>query len=235
MDLVRTSRALCRAVDALEFGPPVTHVYNPLRYGRAAFEQYLARFGSATGRVVLLGMNPGPFGMVQSGVPFGEVGMVRSFLGIDAPVGRPRSEHPKRPVTGHACTRSEVSGARLWGWARQRYGTPEAFFARFFIMNYCPLAFLEESGKNRTPDQLPKAEREPLFAACDRALVRSVEALAPRMVVGIGKFAHDRARLVLGDSVPVGTILHPSPRSPRANQGWSAQAEADFAALGIEL
>jgi single-strand selective monofunctional uracil DNA glycosylase len=235
VDLVRTSRALCRAVDALEFGPPVTHVYNPLRYGRAAYEQYLARFGAARGRVVLLGMNPGPFGMVQSGVPFGEVGLVRSFLGIDATIGRPRVEHPRRPVEGLACTRSEVSGARLWGWARQRYATPEGFFARFFIMNYCPLAFLEESGRNRTPDKLPRAEREPLFAACDRALVRSVEALAPRMVVGIGAFARDRAQQALGDAVPVGMILHPSPASPRANRGWEAQAEADFAALGVEL
>jgi single-strand selective monofunctional uracil DNA glycosylase len=235
VDLVRTSRALCRAVDALSFGPPVTHVYNPLRYGRAAFEQYLERFGAAQGRVILLGMNPGPFGMVQSGVPFGEVGMVREFLGIDAPVGRPRVEHPKRPVEGIACTRSEVSGARLWGWARQRYGTPARFFERFFIMNYCPLAFLEESGRNRTPDKLPRAEREPLFAACDRALVRSVEALAPSLVVGIGAFARDRAAQALGDAVPVGMVLHPSPASPRANRGWEAQADADLAALGIPL
>jgi len=235
VDLVRTSRALCRAVDALSFEPPVTHVYNPLRYGRAAYEQYLERFGAAQGRVILLGMNPGPFGMVQSGVPFGEVGMVREFLGIDAPVGRPRVEHPRRPVEGLACTRSEVSGARLWGWARQRYATPARFFARFFIMNYCPLAFLEESGRNRTPDKLPRAEREPLFAACDRALVRSVEALAPSVVVGIGAFARDRATQALGDAVRVGMVLHPSPASPRANRGWEAQADAELAALGIEL
>lgn len=235
MDLVRTSRALCRAVDALSFGAPVTHVYNPLRYGRAPYEQYLERFGAPTGRVILLGMNPGPFGMVQSGVPFGEVGMVREFLGIEAPVTRPRLQHPRRPIEGHACTRSEVSGARLWGWARQRYGTPARFFARFFIMNYCPLAFLEESGRNRTPDKLPRAEREPLFAACDLALRRSVEALAPSMVVGIGAFARDRAQAALGDAVPVGMMLHPSPASPRANRGWEAQAEADLAALGLAL
>lgn len=235
MDLVRITRTLCRAVDALAFDLPVTHVYNPLRYARAPHEVYLERFGAKPGRVILLGMNPGPFGMAQSGVPFGEVGLVRDFLGIEAKVGRPKHEHPKRPVTGLACTRSEVSGARLWGWARQRYGTPARFFDRFFIMNYCPLAFLEESGRNRTPDKLPRAEREPLFTACDRALVQAVEVLAPSMVVGIGAFARDRARQVLGDAVPVGMMLHPSPASPRANRGWEAQAEADLAALGIEL
>jgi single-strand selective monofunctional uracil DNA glycosylase len=235
MDLVRTSRELCRAVDALSFGPPVTHVYNPLRYAWAPYARYLERFGATKGRVVLLGMNPGPFGMVQTGVPFGEVGLVRAFLGIEAAVDRPAHEHPKRPVEGFGCTRSEVSGARVWGWARQRYGTPERFFARFFVMNYCPLAFLEESGKNRTPDKLPRAEREPLLAACDRALVRSIAALEPSMVVGIGAFARDRAAQVVGPAVPVGMVLHPSPASPRANRGWEAQAEADLAALGVAL
>jgi single-strand selective monofunctional uracil DNA glycosylase len=235
VDLVRITRALCRAVDALEFGPPVTHVYNPLAYARAPYEQYLARFGTAKGRVILLGMNPGPFGMVQSGVPFGEVGLVRDFLGIEAAVGRPRHQHPKRPVEGLGCTRSEVSGARVWGWARQRYGTPERFFARFFIMNYCPLAFLEESGRNRTPDKLPRAEREPLFRACDRALAQMVAVLEPTMVVGIGAFARDRAQQALDSAVPVGMVLHPSPASPRANRGWEAQAEADLAALGVQL
>lgn len=234
VELVRITRRLCRAVDGLSFGPPVTHVYNPLRYARALHERYLERFGATRGRVILLGMNPGPFGMAQTGVPFGEVGLVREFLGLEGRVGRPASEHPKRPVEGLRCTRSEVSGARLWGWAQARYGTASRFFARFFVVNYCPLAFLEDSGRNRTPDKLPRAERDPLFAACDRALRDTVEALAPPMIVGVGAFARDRAQKVLGDAIPVGMMLHPSPASPRANRGWQAQAEADLAALGIE-
>lgn len=234
VELVRINRRLSRAVDALQFGPPVTHIYNPLRYAKAPHERYLERFGKKKGRVILLGMNPGPFGMAQTGVPFGEVGAVRDFIRIDEKVGRPRNEHPKRRVEGLACTRSEVSGARLWGWAKDRYGTARSFFARFFIANYCPLAFLEETGRNRTPDKLPKAERDPLFDVCDRALRDTIDVLAPSIVVGIGAFATKRAKAVLGDSVPIGTVLHPSPASPRANQGWQAQAEADLAALGIE-
>src|SRR5688572_32536315 len=95
-------------------------------------------------------MNPGPFGMAQTGVPFGDVAMVRDWLGIVAAVAKPRDEHPKRPVLGFECQRSEVSGARLWGWARARFGTPQRFFERFFVANYCPLAFMESSGANRT-------------------------------------------------------------------------------------
>lgn len=233
VELVRITRRLSRAVDALSFAPPVTHVYNPLRYARAPHELYLEKYGKKKGRVILLGMNPGPFGMAQTGVPFGEVALARDFVRVEAKVGKPRDEHPKRPVDGFACTRSEVSGARLWGWAKDRYGTARSFFSRFFVVNYCPLAFLEDSGRNRTPDKLPKAEREPLFGACDRALRETVELLEPTMIVGIGAFATKRAQAVVGDAVPVGTVLHPSPASPRANKGWQEQAEADLAALGV--
>jgi single-strand selective monofunctional uracil DNA glycosylase len=231
--LVQISRRLCRDVDRLEFGAPVAYVYNPLAYARATHEAYLRRFGAATGRVVLLGMNPGPFGMAQTGVPFGDVASVRDWMGIDGKIDRPPREHPKRLVTGFACPRAEVSGTRLWGWARERFGTPEAFFARFFVLNYCPLVFMEDTGKNRTPDKLPAAERDPLFAACDRALVDAVRELQPSAVVGVGGFAEKRARLVLPGSVPIGTILHPSPASPLANKGWAQAVERDLSRMGV--
>lgn len=233
VELVQVSRQLSRAVDRMVFADPVTHVYNPLAYARAPHETYLTRYGTREGRVVLLGMNPGPFGMAQTGVPFGEVALVRDWLGIHGEVGKPAREHPKRPIEGFACTRSEVSGSRLWGWARDRFETPARFFATFFVVNYCPLVFMEEAGRNRIPEKLPAAERGPLFDACDRALRQTVAALAPTLVVGIGGFAEKRARAVLGDSVAVATILHPSPASPKANRGWAAAVDAQLAALGV--
>ena len=234
--LVEVSRALCRQVERLRFGPPVAHVYNPLCYGRAPWEQYLERYGAGPKEVVLLGMNPGPFGMVQSGVPFGDVGLVRDWLGIVAAVGKPASEHPKRPVLGFACTRTEVSGSRLWGWARERCGSPERFFARFFVANYCPLAFVEPSGRNRTPTELPRSEREPLEQLCDEALRATVRLLQPRLVVGVGSYARARAERCLGDGGPrVGSIPHPSPASPQANRGWAALADAALRELGVTL
>ncbi len=236
--LVRIQRELCRDVAKLTFGPPVTHVYNPLEYARGPAESYLQRWGSGHREVLLFGMNPGPFGMAQTGVPFGEVTLVRDWLGVDGPVGKPDPEHPKRPIDGFDCHRSEVSGARLWGWAKTRFHSPERFFARFFIVNYCPLVFLEESGRNRTPDKLPKAEAAPLFAACDHALRRVVAELEPKVVLGVGKFAYQRATLALGDladGLRLGTILHPSPASPLANRGWAAEAERQLAALGVAL
>lgn len=212
----------------------MTHVYNPLDYARAPFEAYLSLWGSAPKRVLFVGMNPGPFGMTQTGVPFGDVAMVRDWLRVAGAVKRPEHEHPKRPVLGFACSRSEVSGTRLWGWARDRFKTPERFFETFFVANYCPLTFLESTGRNFTPDKLPAAERDPLFSACDAALARTVRELKPAFVIGVGAFAKQRAEAALpGYSGVIGSILHPSPASPKANKGWAGIVNQELAALGV--
>jgi single-strand selective monofunctional uracil DNA glycosylase len=232
--LLAAARRLCREVAPLSFGPPVSHVYNPLEYAARGYAAYVRAFATTRKRVVFLGMNPGPFGMAQVGVPFGDVGSVRDFLRLRAPIRRPAREHPKRPVQGFACARGEVSGRRVWGAVARRFGTPERFFARHFIANYCPLAFMEPSGKNLTPDQLPAREREPLFDACDRHLRRVVEVLEPEWVVGVGGFAEARARAALaGSGVRLGCVLHPSPASPAANRDWEQTVARQLAELRL--
>ncbi|HET8968885.1 MAG TPA: uracil-DNA glycosylase family protein [Gaiellaceae bacterium] len=232
--LVDISAELSARVEELEF-PSVPFVYNPLDYARGPHEAYLERWGRKTPREALLvGMNPGPFGMAQTGVPFGDVAMVRDFLGITGPVGRPAREHPRRPISGFACTRSEVSGTRLWGWVRDRFSTADRFFDRAFVANWCPLVFMDESGRNRTPDKLPSDERGPLFRACDEALARIVDALRPTLVVGIGRFAERRAYEALGDGARIGSIPHPSPASPAANRGWADAVDERLRELGFE-
>ena len=232
---IEIARTLGRAVGNLGFASPVTHVYNPLDYAFDAHREYLSCYCRPSAEYLLLGMNPGPYGMVQTGVPFGEVTLVREWLRICSGVHKPPLEHPKRPVDGFDCMRSEVSGKRVWEWARERCGSPEAFFARFFVWNYCPLAFMEESGRNRTPDKLPADERQPLYAACDQALAAIVECVAPKMVLGVGKFAESQARRTLGDEFPITSILHPSPASPAANRGWAEQVDRQLAGLGIDM
>lgn len=227
---------LIDGVGRLKFGPPTSHVYNPLIYGRAAFRQYCQLYGQPEKEVLLLGMNPGPWGMAQTGVPFGDVSMVRQWLNIQAPIAKPEIQHPKRPVKGFDCPRKEVSGQRLWGWAKDRFGTPKRFFRRFWVANYCPLVFMEASGRNRTPDKLPKLERGPLLDACDQALIQTVQRLRPRLVVGVGKFAALQAQRALGAlEVKVGQITHPSPANPKANQGWRNRVEKELDELGIQI
>ncbi len=228
------ARRLSREVAPLRFGAPVSHVYDPLSYARRGHEAYVRRYAGGRKRVVFLGMNPGPFGMAQTGVPFGAVRPVREWLGIEAPVTRPKREHPKRPVLGFDCPRNEVSGERLWDAAAACFGTPQRFFARHYVANYCPLLFLEESGRNLTPDKLRARDRERLFAACDVHLRRLVEVLEPGWVVGIGGFAAGRAEQVLADrGVRVGRILHPSPANPRAQRDWAGAAKRELAELGV--
>lgn len=232
--LIDAARELSAAVDALPFGAPVTHVYNPLDYAWAVHRRYLETYGAGRKRVVFVGMNPGPFGMAQIGVPFGEIGSARDWLGLEGPVGQPRVSNPKRPVEGFACARSEVSGQRLWGLFRARFGTPEAFFAGHFVANYCPLVFFE-GGRNLTPDKLPMAEQRPLLAACDAHLRRAIETLEPEWVIGIGNWAEKRATEALAGlpGLKFGRILHPSPASPAANRGWAEAATRQLHELGI--
>jgi single-strand selective monofunctional uracil DNA glycosylase len=228
------ARDLARELAPLRFGPPVAYVYNPLDYARRGYQSYVARYAATRKRVLFVGMNPGPFGMTQTGVPFGEVNFVRDWLGIQAPIGAPARCHPKRPVLGFACHRSEVSGARVWGAISAHWGEPERFFASHYIVSYCPLLFLEASGRNRTPDRLPRREQQRLFAACDRHLRRVVAALEPEWVVGIGGFAAGRARSVLGGcGLRLGCITHPSPANPRANRGWAGLVARELAGLGV--
>lgn len=231
--LVKAAKDLSRKVDRLKFSPPVAYIYNPLNYAFAPHEQYLRRYGATKKKIIFIGMNPGPFGMAQTGVPFGEVSLVRDWLGIEAKVGHPAKEHPKRPITGFACTRSEVSGQRLWGTFREQFGTPAAFFKRHFVANYCPLIFMEESGRNLTPDKIKAAEQQALFAACDEHLRTIVGILEPEWVVGVGQFAEKRAAEALGTETKVMRILHPSPASPLANRNWSGTATSELRSAGI--
>ncbi|MGQ5487941.1 uracil-DNA glycosylase family protein [Thauera sp. ZXT1-4] len=232
--LIDAARTLSDAVDALPFAPPVTHVYNPLDYAWNVHRRYLERYGAGHKRVVFIGMNPGPFGMAQIGVPFGEIASARDWLGLEGPVGQPRITNPKRPVEGFACARSEVSGQRLWGLFRARFGTPEAFFAEHFVANYCPLVFFED-GRNLTPDKLPVAEQRPLLAACDTHLRTLIGALQPEWVIGIGNWAEKRATEALADlpGLKFGRVLHPSPASPTANRGWAEAATKQL--LGLQV
>ncbi|MCP3951919.1 MAG: single-stranded DNA-binding protein, partial [Desulfobacterales bacterium] len=225
---------LINTTEALTFSEPVTHVYNPLVYARKPHNLYFNRFGQLGAKIMLLGMNPGPWGMVQTGVPFGEIPAVREWMGIQTAVNKPENEHPKRPIEGFDCTRSEVSGRRLWSWAQKVFGRPEDFFSRFFVVNYCPLVFMESGGRNRTPNNLPAAEKKPLLKACDVALRQTVDLLCPEHVIGVGVFAEQRARAALaGYDLTIGRITHPSPANPRANKGWEKAISKELETMGI--
>jgi len=232
--LMEISRELNEAVSKMKFHAPVSVVYNPLEYAWEPYSQYLRLYGGGPKRTVFLGMNPGPWGMGQTGVPFGEVTRVRRWLGISGRVSVPGVVHPQRPVQGFECRRSEVSGQRLWDLFLRRFKTPRHFFADHFVANYCPLLFFDEHGRNLTPDRLGAADRDVLFPICDIHLVGLVEILRPQWLVGVGRFAQQRAENALKHlCTRVSGILHPSPASPAANHDWQGRVIATLEENGI--
>ncbi|XP_075264451.1 single-strand selective monofunctional uracil DNA glycosylase-like [Convolutriloba macropyga] len=249
--LVQSATSLSKRLSSLTFSPPVQYVYNSFDYALESYADYVKQHCSETCEVLLLGMNPGPFGMVQTGVPFGDVPTVRDWLGVKdwaaaaAEGGKGQvlpAQHPKRPLLGHSCKQVERSGQRLWSLAKNRWDSPADFFSTFWVYNYCPLAFIKESpgGQNFTPDKLCKAESDELLDACDTALVEVLQILQPRLVVGVGKFAEKCARRCVPQGcsdATVGSILHPSPASPAGNgEGkWEALAAQQLEGMGVVL
>ena len=231
--LLRESRQLADACAQLTFTDPVWTVYNAYRYALPGFAAYVRRYGNSHKRVLYLGMNPGPWGMAQTGVPFGEIPAVRDWMGLVASIGKPVKEHPKRIIEGLSCTRSEVSGRRLWGLFAEIYDSAEAFFDASFVLNYCPLSFIKESGANLTPDKLPAKERAPLEAVCDKHLQAFIKILQPSLLVGVGGWATKCLERNAPKGLPIGTLLHPSPASPIANKEWPQRPIRQLKEMGI--
>ena len=238
-DLLEAAALLRDTADSLHFdAKPLVAVYNPLSYAWPMHEAYVNRYGKCPKKAVFLGMNPGPHGMVQTGVPFGDPTMVREFLQLNEPIQQPKNAHPLLPVSGLQHRRGEVSGRRLWSLFKKKFGCADAFFKDYFVLNYCPLAFFAEGKRgpvNYTPDKLHAAQTRALYAACDAHLRAVVQATQAQWVVGVGGFAEKRARETLeGLPVKITAILHPSPASPLANRGdWGETVSEQLCKAGV--
>jgi single-strand selective monofunctional uracil DNA glycosylase len=222
----------------VRFGPPVAYVYSPLDYAWPIARAYYERYGRGPKEILFIGMNPGPFGMGQTGVPFGEIAAVRDYMRLAGVVATPRRTHPKRPVLGLGCPRSEISGQRLWGAFSKRWPNVDDFFARAFVLNYCPLLFLGASAVNITPDKIGKVERKKMEAICDKSLAETIAILEPKYIVGIGNYATKRATIVTEAENYERSVInmpHPSPASPAANANWENSARTVLVKAGIDI
>ncbi|MGE9267900.1 MAG: uracil-DNA glycosylase family protein [Verrucomicrobiales bacterium] len=235
-DLITSARKLSRELAPFTFPEPVAYTYNPLDYAWESHRNYLEKFGQGRKKVLFLGMNPGPYGMAQTGVPFGEIAAVRDWMGLHSPVNKPDPEHPKRPIQGFDCPRSEVSGRRLWGLFAELHGTAENFFRDHFVANFCPLVWMKDTGANLTPDKLPREAIAPVEERCLAHLREIISILEPEKLIGVGAFAEKKlaeAAAELPGSYQFGRILHPSPASPAANRDFNGTATKQLRELGI--
>jgi len=234
--IIKASQKLVDALKGLTFSDPITHTYNPLEYAWDPHKIFLEKFATGKKKVLFMGMNPGPYGMAQTGVPFGEISMVADWMKINTLVSPPENEHPKRPIQGFGCPKSEVSGRRLWGYFAKLYPDANDFFKDHYLTNYCPLVWMAETGRNITPDKVSKKEIAKVDAACDEFLAEVISLLEPKYLIGVGAYAEKKLssiteKLLPGESFTIGKVLHPSPASPAANRGWEEAAEKQLIEL----
>lgn len=235
-ELIKAGRLLADELRPLRFSHPVTHTYLTVDYAREGYEAYLETFANSKKRTLLLGMNPGPFGMAQTGVPFGEIAAVRDWMKLSPNIGKPDNEHPKRRIQGMDCPKSEVSGRRLWGLFSEKFPNAKDFFKDHLVINFCPLIWMKDSGANLTPDKISAAEMSAADAACQKHLRRLIELLEPQYLIGVGGYAENQMQIAqneLGTHATVAKILHPSPASPAANRGWAEVAERQLREIGV--
>jgi len=236
--LIRAAASLCDDVipisRSLVSEGSVDVCYNPLAYAWDVHEAYLRRMGDSGARTVILGMNPGPHGMGQMGIPFAATSVVRDLLGITGiPVNQPEAADPRRPVVGLEYPREEVSGTRLWGLLAEHYGDVAAISSNVFLVNHCPLMlFSGPRAANITPDKVSGSTAQTLLKRCDQHLREVVEVMEAERVIGVGKFAESRAGAALANySVEVLGCWHPSPASPLANRNGGADWRANVRAV----
>ncbi|XP_077300242.1 single-strand-selective monofunctional uracil-DNA glycosylase [Arctopsyche grandis] len=232
--LLHVADILNSGLKDLKFSEPVKFIYNPTVYAFDPFKNYIEKFGNVEKKILFLGMNPGPFGMSQTGVPFGEINAVKSWLDIKGKVGKPDVECSSRLVLGFDCQRSEVSGKRFWDLAKTLCDTPETFFKNCFVFNYCPLQFIAINGKNVTPTDLKKQESDTLNRLCDTSLIETIRILNSKIVIGIGKFAEKQLKKVLVDNntIEIYSIPHPSPRATN-NTDWQNKTIKHMESLNL--
>ncbi|XP_018356662.1 PREDICTED: single-strand selective monofunctional uracil DNA glycosylase [Trachymyrmex septentrionalis] len=233
--LLSIEQELCTKLKDITFPSSIQYIYNPLEYASETHAMYVHKYCTGIKKILFVGMNPGPWGMSQTGVPFGEITMVRDWLKISGPVGKPSKEHPDRKVIGFQCTRSEISGLRLWGLFREICGNPENFFRYAYMHNYCPLAFMDGKARNITPAEIKGDGQKTLHEACDKSLIDIIQLLKVEIVIGIGNYAEKRAQLAVqtgGLPVQVIVLRHPSPRAV-GNQNWKEIAKKRLNELGL--
>lgn len=220
MKPLKATKTLNERFQELTFNEKVETYYNPLTYALPVHEAYLNKFGNEPKQAFFLGMNPGPWGMAQTGIPFTDPYIARDWMDLpQKSVGTPKNEREDRPVKGWESERKEASGQRLHGYFRRLYGSLESFFEIGIVQNYCPLVMYANDGTNLTPEDLLKDDREKIFKACGPYIEQLLHFYEPEVLVGIGRFGQRRLANVADLSQEeVFYLPHPSPASPIATR-----------------
>ncbi|XP_058812970.1 single-strand selective monofunctional uracil DNA glycosylase [Topomyia yanbarensis] len=221
---------LCDALKQIPLPASAAVTYDPIEYAVELHLAYMQRYLDGPKPVLFLGMNPGPWGMCQTGVPFGYIPAVRDWMQLRGQVLKPIPELSVRPVEGLACTRGEQSGQRWWGLYERICGKPENFFRNCFVFNICPLAFFQANGRNITPADLKGTSKTRMQEVCTEYLQSALELFNPSIIISVGRYTEDRVKALVRQNlldatrVQLKCMPHPSPRSLN-NTNWHDKAQ----------
>jgi single-strand selective monofunctional uracil DNA glycosylase len=179
-------------------------VLNPGRYGERWHARFRRAYPMSPRPLLVFGLNPGPYGMAQTGVPFTDLkrlesalpGLWKDLVASGEPVTRPGLAPPS--LARHLTRTFESSSVRVYRFLERAYGRPELALREVVFVNPCPLLFIDpETGANRTPADLPRALRARKAAE----LVHAFEELRRATVLEAVAELEPRGAILLGRDV----------------------------------
>ena len=209
--IIELYKSLNIELDELKFFPPCFYVYNPLSYCFESFKIYFEYLNTEEEINLFFGINPGPFGMAQTGIPFGDKETVKNYLKIEPKIDIDKipKQHPKKQILGLEVKRVEKSGRIFWGVIKEFYPEKYDFFKSNFVLNFCPLCFLDEQGRNITPKVLRKEDQIALYKILEIFMLKLFKLIKIKKLIAIGDetFSYLNA---LNTKLKIQTIIHPA-------------------------
>ncbi len=182
-------------------------IWNPGLYGETWHARFRRLYRPGQHPLVVFGLNPGPYGMAQTGIPFTDIRRLVSALPDLAAELRGRGERVEPPglappgLRPYLSRSFESSAVRVYRFLKKGWGGAERGWTEVVVANPCTLLFIDPAeGKNRTPADLARAARlrgsgrdqvrelvESFGRIRIRCAVESIEALSPRGAILLGK------------------------------------------------
>ena len=132
-------------------------VWNPGSYGAPWHRVFREIYPLRERPILMFGLNPGPYGMGQTGIPFTDVRRLRQCLPKMALTLRERGREPRVPGLAPRSLRRfftrefESSAVRVYRFLELGWGSAEKGWRSVGVANSCPLLFLDPEGRNQTP------------------------------------------------------------------------------------